>query len=131
MKGFIMNKFMLTGVDAKIEMLFYNYLVSGVAVIRCWDDSIGTIQMKNFNINPDDLKSDDELEEVIKSLLNDNGFGCKDIIGAYIDIFASYINVGTAGTYDIWVKDMYIEKLEGQFTDEMKQAAYNYVNCEF
>ena len=28
--------------------------------------------------------------------------------------------------------DMYIEKLEGQFTDVMKQAAYEtYVNCEF
>jgi hypothetical protein len=64
-----MNKFMLPGVDAKIELLFYNYLVSGGAVIQCWDDSIGTIKMKNFNINPDDFKNSDEFEEVIKSFL--------------------------------------------------------------
>ena len=119
-----MNKFMLPGVDAKIELLFYNYLVSGEAVIQHWDDSIGIIRMKNFNINPDDLKSSDEFEEVIKSLLNDNGFGCKDIIGAYVNIFASYINVGNAGTYDMWVKDMFIEKLEGRFTAEMKRIAF-------
>lgn len=118
-----MNKFMLPGVNAKIELQFYNYLVSGVAVIQCWDDFIGTIQMKNFNINPDDLKSSDEFEEIIKSLLNDNGFGCKEIIGAYVNIFASYINVGNTGKYDMWVKDMFIEKLEGQFTPEMKRIA--------
>jgi hypothetical protein len=56
-------------------------------------------------------------------LLNDNGFGCKDIIGAYVNIFASYIDVGNTGTYDIWVKDMFIEKLEGRFTVEMKNIA--------
>ena len=34
-----MNNFMLPNVDAKVELLFSGYEVTGFAAIRCWDDS--------------------------------------------------------------------------------------------
>ena len=118
-----MNKFMLPNVDAKVELLFSGYEVTGFAAIRCWDDSDGIIEMKPFFVDPADIKNEYEFEDKLKSLLNDNGFGCKDIIGAYVDIFASYCLPGCNNTFEIWTEDRYVEKLEGQFTDSLKNAA--------
>jgi hypothetical protein len=118
-----MNKFMLPGVDAKVELLFSGYEVTGFAAIRCWDDSDGIIKMKPFFVDSENIHNEYEFEDKLKSLLNDNGFGCKDIIGAYVNIFASYCLPGGVNTFEIWTEDRYVEKLEGQFTDIMKNAA--------
>lgn len=117
-----MNNFMLPNVDAKVELLFSGYEVTGFAAIRCWDDSVGIIKMNPFFVDPEDIQNEYEFEDKLKSLLNDNGFGCKDIIGAYVNIFASYCLPGGVNTFEIWTEDRYVEKLEGQFTDSLKNA---------
>lgn len=73
--------------------------------------------MQEFSIDPNGLKDFDEMKEIIKSLLNDGGFGCESIIGGYVHIWASY----TCNTINAkhYVDSIFVEK-DGKLTEEYK-----------
>ena len=66
--------------------------------------------MKPFDIDATDISNEDELNEIIKSLINDNGFGCKSIMGAFIVLYANYSNEDIYTGTKIYVKDYYLNK---------------------
>jgi hypothetical protein len=85
-----MNTPVLPEVAAKIELAFDGYVVQGVAVINTWGDTESAVQMERIFIPGEDVSTEAELIERIKMNINDGGFGCQDIYGAYVVIFARY-----------------------------------------
>ena len=67
--------------EEPIVCKFKTYRVEGEVAILDWYDSIGTIRMNGF-----DVKS----EEEIPTMINDAGFGAKDILAARLTIFKVY-----------------------------------------
>jgi hypothetical protein len=107
---------LLENVAEKIELNFVGYHVEGVAVMNKWGGGIGCIKMNPFDIDATalgetDLSDEEELNEIIKSLINDGGFGCQSIMGAYIVLYAYYSNkdVCTSGI-KIHLKNYYLNK---------------------
>lgn len=50
------------------------------------------------------------MNEIIKSLINDNGFGCQNIMGAYIVLYANYSNKDVYCGTKIYLKNYYLNK---------------------
>ena len=120
-----MGNFILPNVNETIQLKFSHYTISGACVLTDWYDGNGSIKMKDFIIKKDEVASEEELINKIKGNLNDNGFGSKNIIGAYVNIFASYsCDCNLFGTYDMYVKDIYVEKIDGKFDEDLKDYAY-------
>lgn len=67
--------------EESIVCKFKNYRVEGEVAILDWYDNLGVIGMHGF-----DVKSEDEIID----LLNDGGFGAKDILAAKVAIFKIY-----------------------------------------
>lgn len=104
------KQLLVENIKDKIELSFVGYHVEGEAVLQHWGGDTGFIQMKPFNIDADDISSEDELNEIIKSLINDNGFGCERIMGAFIVLYAVYSNQDVYTGTKIHVKDYYLNK---------------------
>jgi hypothetical protein len=104
------KQLLIENVKEKIELRFMGYHVEGGAVLQHWDGEIGFIRMKPFDIDADDISNEDELNEIIKSLINDNGFGCQSIMGAFIVLYANYSNEDVYTGTKIHVKDYYLNK---------------------
>lgn len=93
------EKFLLS-VDSKpinsnITLNFDHYHVKGTALIKTWCGNRSCIRMKSFDVPADGLQSENEVTDIIISLLNDNEFGCKAIIGAFVEIWAVYTGFNT------------------------------------
>jgi len=73
--------------EESIVCKFKNYLVEGEVAILDWYDILGTIGMHNFEVGED---FDFEDKKRIIHLLNDGGFGAKDILAAQLSIFKVY-----------------------------------------
>lgn len=73
-----------------IDMTFDKFIVNGFAIINNYNGDSSIIKMHEFSIDPNGLKDFNEMQEIIKSLLNDGGHKCKSIIGGYVHIWASY-----------------------------------------
>lgn len=67
--------------EESIVCKFKTYRVEGEVAILDWYDNLGVIEMHGF-----DVKSEDEVID----LLNDGGFGAKDILAAKLSIFKIY-----------------------------------------
>ena len=109
-----------------IDMTFDKFIINGFTAINNWGGGSGVVKMQEFSIDPNGLKDFDEMKEIIKSLLNDGGFGCESIIGGYVHIWASY--TGKAGKADRfgqtitakrYVDSIFVEK-DGILTKDYK-----------
>ena len=76
-------------------MNFDHYHVKGTALIETWCGVRSCVKMKSFDVPADGLQSENEVMDIIVSLLNDNEFGCKSIIGAFVEIWAVYTGFNT------------------------------------
>ena len=104
------NQLLIENIKDKIELRFMGYHVEGEAVLQHWGGETGFIQMKPFDIDADDISNEDELNEIIKSLINDNGVGCQSIMGAFIVLYANYSNEDVYAGTKIHVKDYFLNK---------------------
>lgn len=104
------NQFLIENIKDKIELRFMGYHIEGEAVLQHWGGEIGFIQMKPFDIDASDISNEDELNEIIKSLINDNDFGCQSIMGAFIILYANYSNEDVFNGTKIHVKEFYLNK---------------------
>jgi hypothetical protein len=85
------------------------------------DNGVGSIKMNDFMFSAEGIESEDQFMEIIASLLNDNGFGSKEIRGAYIEIFAIYRGPGKTQSF---IKSDFIAK-RGTLSTAEKELAYN------
>jgi hypothetical protein len=95
-------------VEPSIKLTLDHYQIRGTALIHTWCDDRSAIKMKTFDIDANGVKSETEFEDIIKSLLNDNGFGCKAIIGAFVEVWAVYTGFNTQAKQ--FAKDMFVIK---------------------
>jgi hypothetical protein len=111
-----------------IEMAFDKFIVNGFTAINNWGGGSGVVKMQEFSIDPNGLKDFDEMKEIIKSLLNDGGYGCESIIGGYVHIWAYYTNkdcildktkMGQTVYAKRYVDSIFVEK-DGKLTEDYK-----------
>ena len=82
-------------INSNITLNFDHYHVKGTALIETWCGVRSCVKMKSFDVPADGLQSENEVMDIIASLLNDNEFGCKSIIGAFVEIWAVYTGFNT------------------------------------
>ena len=104
------EQLLIGNIKEKSELRFKNYHVEGKVVIHHWLGEIGFIRMKPFDIDASNVSNEDELNEIVKSKINDNGFGCQTIMGAFIILHANYSNEYIHTETKIHVKDYYLNK---------------------
>ena len=121
------EKFLIKNMDdeqikSELTFTFTRYKIEGIAIIKNWEKSISAIKMDDFYIDADQIKNENEFKESIKAYLNDGGFGCEFIKGAYIKIFGIYeYNFDTA---KIFINDMFIDKDPYYLSEEESALAY-------
>lgn len=118
----ITEKFLLS-VDSKpinsnITLNFDHYHVKGTALIETWCGVRSCVKMKSFDVPADGLQSENEVMDIIVSLLNDNEFGCKAIIGAFVEIWAVYTGFNTEA--ETFVKDEIVTKPGEKMSEKEK-----------
>lgn len=95
-------------VEPSIKLSLDHYQIRGTVLIQTWCDVRSVIKMKTFDIDANVIKSETEFVDLICSLLNDNGFGCKAIIGAFVEVWAVYTGFNTQAKQ--FAKDMFVIK---------------------
>lgn len=95
-------------VEPSIKLTLAHYQIRGTVLIQTWCDVRSVIKMKTFDIDANVIKSEAEFVDLICSLLNDNGFGCKAIIGAFVEVWAVYTGFNTQAKQ--FAKDMFVIK---------------------
>ena len=116
------EKFLLS-VDSKpihsnVTLNFDHYHVKGTALIETWCGVRSCVKMKSFDVPADGLQSENEVIDIIISLLNDNEFGGKAIIGAFVEIYAVYIGFNTEA--ETFVKDEFVTKPGEKMSEKEK-----------
>ena len=116
------EKFLLS-VDSKpihsnVTLNFDHYHVKGTALIETWCGVRSCVKMKSFDVPADGLQSENEVMDIIASLLNDNEFGCKAIIGAFVEICAVYTGFNTEA--ETFVKDEFVTKPGEKMSEKEK-----------
>lgn len=116
------EKFLLS-VDSKpihsnVTLNFDHYHVKGTALIETWCGVRSCVKMKSFDVPADGLQSENEVMDIIASLLNDNEFGCKAIIGAFVEIRAVYTGFNTEA--ETFVKDEFVTKPGEKMSEKEK-----------
>ena len=116
------EKFLLS-VDSKpihsnVTLNFDHYHVKGTALIETWCGVRSCVKMKSFDVPVDGLQSENEVMDIIVSLLNDNEFGCKAIIGAFVEIWAVYTGFNTEA--ETFVKDEFVTKPGEKMSEKEK-----------
>ena len=95
-------------VEPSIKLTLDHYQIHGTALIHTWGDVRSAIKMKTFDIDTNGIQSEQEFVDIIESQLNDNGFGCKTIIGAFVEVWAVYTGFNTQAKQ--FAKDMFVIK---------------------
>ena len=95
-------------VEPSIELTLDHYQIRGTALIHTWSDCRSAIKMKTFDIKANGIKTETEFVDIIESQLNDNGFGCKAIIGAFVEVWSVYTGFNTQAKQ--FAKDMFVIK---------------------
>jgi hypothetical protein len=98
------------------------YVIYGEAIIVSWDDTVGSIKMNNFEIPATAISSEEELKANIIAKLNDGGFGCKEIKGAFVEIMARYTGYADAKAH---VTEFFVEKPGQKLSAKEKELAYD------
>lgn len=105
-------------VEPSIKLTLDHYQIRGTALIHTWGDVRSAIKMKTFDIDANRIKSEKEFIDIIESQLNDNGFGCKAIIGAFVEVWAVYTGFNTQAKQ--FAKDMFVIKLGESLSEKEK-----------
>lgn len=95
-------------VEPSIKLNLDHYQIRGTALVHTWSECRSAIKMKTFDIDANGIKSEAEFVDIIVSLLNDNGFGCKAIIGAFVEVWSVYTGFNTQAKQ--FAKDMFVIK---------------------
>lgn len=116
------EKFLLS-VDSKpihsnVTLNFDHYHVKGTTLIETWCGVRSCVKMKSFDVPADGLQSENEVMDIIVSLLNDNEFGCKAIIGAFVEIWAVYTGFNTEA--ETFVKTEFVTKPGEKMSEKEK-----------
>ena len=106
-------------IHPNITLSFDRYYVRGTALIENWCGSRSCVKMKSFDVPANGLQAENEITDIIISLLNDNGFGCKAIIGAFVEIWAVYTGFNTEAK--TFVKDEFVTKPGEKMLDREKE----------
>ena len=77
-------------IQSTLTCQFTHLYVRGYCKILSWDNNLGIIQMMPFKITQDELQSGNLPLELIKSKVNDGGFGSQEIISFHVMIDACY-----------------------------------------
>jgi hypothetical protein len=64
-----------------ITLKFTGFTVKGISELKLWGGGKGSIEMKSFDVK--------HLRE-IREEINDNGFGCEEILGAICEVYKNY-----------------------------------------
>lgn len=113
-------------INSNITLNFDHYHVKGTALIETWSGIRSCIKMRSFDIPADGIQSENEFMDIIVSLLNDNEFGGKAIIGAFVEIWAVYTGFNTEAK--TFVKDEFVTKPG----EEMSEKEKNFIKkCFF
>jgi hypothetical protein len=83
----------------KIVLDKVGYLLKGVAKIKTWYGNMRFINMNNVKVDNID-------EKTIEDNINDAGFGCQEIMGAYVDIYELFEEDVTIYCKSVRVGDM-------------------------
>lgn len=98
----------------QITLNLTGYEVDGVSLIRAWGGGKGAIKM-----NPITYGTNTTIDEIQNNLtvkdLNDGGFGCESIIGAYVNFYEVY-----EGNYKKYAGEMFI----GNLTEEESEFLF-------
>ena len=117
-------------IDMNVSLNLDHYLIKGAAGIKAWGgNEIGSIIMRPFEIDASGIQSEEEFMAIVASLLNDNGFGCEYIKGAYVEIWAVYEGFDTEAKK--FAKDAFVNKPGYELTDKEKsflEEAFLYSN---
>ena len=105
-------------INSNITLNFDHYHVKGTALIETWCGVRSCVKMKSFDVPADGLQSENEVIDIIVSLLNDNEFGCKAIIGAFVEIYAVYTGFNTEA--ETFVKDEFVTKPGEKMSEKEK-----------
>lgn len=95
-------------VPFKIELNLTEYKITGFALIKDIDDNEKTVTMSSFSFPAEGIVNEYEFKNIIQSLINDNGYHCKELRGAKVYIHAVYEN-----------KNLIDEKKEFYIRDEI------------
>lgn len=97
---------------------FKGYRVEGEVAILDWYDSLGTIGMHGFDLGED---FDFEDKERLIHLLNDGGFGAKEILAAQLSISKVYEH----GAKVFWKHlSLNVKEPEKEIPEKIKKAFY-------
>lgn len=134
----IHNVYLTTTRDMKdriipeITLSLVKYKVRGAAILNKWDGGTSAIIMRPFEFSAEWIESEDDFFKIIKSLLNDNGFGCQNIKGAYVEIYGVYGTGNNEQNVDaeseIYIKETFVDKEPYELTDEETALAYDAYN---
>ena len=105
-------------IHSNVTLNFDHYHVKGTALIETWCGVRSCVKMKSFDVPADGLQSENEVMDIIVSLLNDNEFGCKAIIGAFVEIWAVYTGFNTEA--ETFVKDEFVTKPGEKMSEKEK-----------
>ena len=116
-------------VKPSIELTLDHYQIRGAALIHNWCDDRSAIKMKTFDIDAKGIQSEKEFVDIIESLLNDSGFGCKAIIGAFVEVWTVYTGFNTQAKQ--FAKDMFVTKPGESLSEKEKDFLENvYYNAD-
>ena len=105
-------------INSNITLNFDHYHVKGTALIETWCGVRSCVKMKSFDVPADGLQSENEVMDIIVSLLNDNEFCCKAIIGAFVEIWAVY--TGFNAEAKSFVKTKFVTKPGEKMSEKEK-----------
>lgn len=105
-------------VEPSIKLTLDHYQIRGTALIHTWCDDRSVIKMKTFDIDANGIQSEKEFVDIIESRLNDNGFGCKTIIGAFVEVWTVYTGFNTQAKQ--FAKDMFVIKSGESLSEKEK-----------
>lgn len=124
-----MMKSLFSNVKESITLNLKGYIVRGVAVINTWGGPTSTIQMNEIVID-EALETKEELYDAIRSLMNDAGFGCREILGAFVAIYAAYSNEDVYNSSKVFVETTFLDKTDTKTPKVWRGHAENvYYEC--
>lgn len=95
-----------------LTLKLIGYRFEGTACIIDWYDQTGFIKMKSFEIFLEDVEDPNNLLDIVRDNLNDNGFGCQHIKGAILSKWGIYStgrkNDPNISCYDFITDNIYV-----------------------
>ena len=112
----------------QITLSLAAYKVIGYSVIKSWDNSIETVKMNSFCLDPKRIHNNDELNEAIKNSLDNVTVGCKPVLSAFVQIWGIYDRNVNFITNEFLLDEYYLEKEVGsaQYKELAEMSFYQH-----